>query len=157
MANPDRFTHSHKSLVSFGAAALLAAAAAAAQVAGAQEIDDSGNYQHEVQSCLSGKTQQDKATCLKEARNAQADRKRGRLSNEGGKFQANASARCDVLTGDEKAACQARMLGYGSTSGSVAGGGLLREVEIVVLPADSGPVRIEPQTPNPVVVVPSDK
>lgn len=157
MTNPNRFAHSHKSLVSFGAAALLAATAAAAQVAGAQDIDDSGDYRHEVQSCLSGKTPQDKATCLKEARNAQADKKRGRLGNAGGEFQANASARCDALAGDEKAACQARMLGYGSTSGSVAGGGLLREVEIVVLPADSGPVTIEPQTPNPVVVVPSGK
>ena len=42
--------------------------------------------------------------------------------------------RCDPLGGEEKAACQARALGYGNTSGSVAGGGVLREVETVVLP-----------------------
>jgi len=60
-----------------------------------------------------------------------------------------------VLTGEEKAACQARVMGYGSTTGSVAGGGLLREVETVVMPAGSGSVTIQPQTSDPVVLVPS--
>jgi hypothetical protein len=47
------------------------------------------------------------------------------------------------------------VLGYGNTSGSVAGGGVLREVETVVLPAGSGSVTIEPKTADPVVLVPS--
>ncbi len=95
-------------------------------------IDNTGSYQHEVQSCLSGMTQQDRATCLKEARNAQADKKRGVLDTEGS-LQANATARCDVFTTrDDKAACQARAMGSGSVEGSVAGGGVIREVETVV-------------------------
>lgn len=137
-------------------AALLAATAAAGQEAtGTTGIDASGNYRQEVQSCMSGKTPQDQATCLKEARNAQADRKRGLLDNAGIDFKANAAARCDALKGDDKAACQARMMGYGTTSGSVAGGGVLREIEILVPPAAASPTSMEPGTPEPALPAPS--
>jgi hypothetical protein len=153
MTAPD---FSRKSIVSFGVAALLAVTAATAQVAtGTTGIDASGNYRQEVQACMSGRTQEDQATCLREARNAQAEKKRGALDNAGGQFQANAAARCNVLTGEDKAACQARMMGFGDTSGSVAGGGLLREVETVVMPAGSSSVTIQPQTSDPVVLMPS--
>jgi hypothetical protein len=148
--------HSRKSLFSFGVAALLAVTAATAQVAtGTTGIDASGSYQQEVNACMTGKTQQDQATCLREARNAQADKKRGVLDNAGAQFDANAKARCDVLAGEEKAACEARLMGYGSTSGSVASGGVLREVETVVLPAGQSSVTIEPKTADPVVLVPA--
>jgi hypothetical protein len=156
MTAPDS-ARSLKSVVSFGVAALLAVTAATAQVAsGTTGIDASGSYQHEVQSCLSGQTQQDQATCLREARNAQGDKKRGLLDNAGGRFEANATARCDVLAGEDKAACQARMMGFGSTTGSVAAGGLLREVETVVMPAGASSVTIQPQTAEPVVLVPTN-
>jgi hypothetical protein len=155
MTAPD--PRSRKSLVSFGVAALLAVTAATAQVAtGTTGIDASGNYQQEVQACMTGKTQQDQATCLTEARNAQADKKRGVLDNAGATFEANARARCDALAGEDKAACQARIMGFGSTTGSVAGGGLLREVETVVMPAGASSVTVQPQTSSdPVVLVPS--
>jgi hypothetical protein len=152
---------SRKSLISFGAAALLALGAATAQVAiggtdlpGSTGIDNSGSYQQEVQACLTGKTQQDQATCMKEARNAQADKKRGLLDN-GGALAANAQARCDVLAGEDRAACQARMMGYGNVEGSVAGGGVIREVETVVMPSGASSVTIEPKTADPVVLVPA--
>ncbi|HSH90442.1 MAG TPA: hypothetical protein VK996_10695 [Ramlibacter sp.] len=148
--------HSRKSLISFGVVALLAMTAATAQVAtGTTGIDASGSYQSEVQACMTGKTQQDQATCLKEARNAQADKKRGVLDNAGGQFEQNAAARCEVLNGEDKAACKARVMGFGNTSGSVAAGGVLREVETVVMPSGSGQVTIEPKTSDPVVLVPS--
>ena len=148
--------HSRKSLVSFGVAALLAVTAATAQVAtGTTGIDASGSYQQEVNACMTGKTQQDQATCLLEARNAQADKKRGVLDNAGAQFDSNAASRCSVLSGEEQAACQARVLGYGNTSGSVAAGGVLREVETVVLPAGSTSVTIEPKTADPVLLVPT--
>lgn len=155
------------SLMSFGAAALLAVGAATAQVAfaagtsdaafpGAAMIDSSGNYQSEVQACMSGKTQEDRDTCLKEARNAHADKQRGVLETDGGNLQANAMDRCDVFqSGENKAACEARVLGYGNVQGSVAGGGLVREVETVVVPPGKDSVTIEPKTDNPVVLVPS--
>ena len=147
----SRWCGSH---AAFSLVALLAVSAAAAQVgAGPTRMDATGSYQHEVQSCVTGRTQQDRDTCLKEARNAQAERKHGTFSNGNANFQANAMARCNVLAGEERAACLARMQGQGSTSGSVAGGGLLRQVETVVLPEGSGPVVTEHQTSDPVVVL----
>lgn len=156
-----------KSMLSFGAAALFAVGAAAAQVAtvtgtdvdakfpGAAMIDSSGNYQQEVQACLSGQTQQARDDCLTEARNAHADKQRGVL-DAGDSFEANALMRCDVFPmGEDKAACRARVMGMGSIEGSVADGGLLREVETVVLPEGQASVTIDAQTDSPVVLVPS--
>lgn len=135
------------------AAALLAATAATAQVAsGTTGIDATGNVQSERAACVSGKTQQDRATCLREANNAAADKRAGKLDS-GTNYAANALARCDVLTGEDKAACQARIAGYGNTSGSVAGGGVIREVETVVVPANATSVVIEPKTADPVLVI----
>ena len=158
MKKTDR---SLKSMLSFGAAALLAMGAATAQVAtdksfpGATGIDNSGSYKSEVQACMSGRTQQDRDTCMKEARNANADKRRGVLDTQGS-LEANAMSRCNVFTtGEDKAACQARVMGMGSASGSIAGGGLIREVETVVLPAHQSSVTIEPRTSDPVVLVPS--
>jgi hypothetical protein len=157
MNAPDH-GHSNKSLVSYGVAALFAMTAATAQVAtGTTGIDASGSYQREVNACMTGHTQQDQATCLREARNARADKQRGVLDNAGAQFEANATARCDALAGEDKAACQARLLGYGETTGSVAGGGVLREVETVVLPPGATSVTIEPKTADPVVLVPAAK
>lgn len=155
MRTPDH-SHSRKSLVSFCIAALLAMTAATAQVAtGTTGIDATGDYRSEVNACMTGKTQQDRETCLREARNAKADKQRGVLDNAGARFEANASARCEVLAGEEKAACQARMMGFGNTTGSIAGGGVLREVETVVMPRDATSVTIEPKTSDPVVLMPS--
>ena len=161
MKKTDR---SLKSTMSFGAAALLALVAATAQVAtagtdasfpGTASIDASGNYRSEVQACMSGHTQQDRDTCMKEARNAAAEKSRGRLETYGDR-EDHALARCDVhATGEDRAACEARVMGMGSVDGSVAGGGLIREVETVVLPSDQHSVTIEPKTDNPVVLMPA--
>ena len=132
MKKTDR---SLKGMLSFGVAALLAVGAATAQVAsdkafpGTEMIDSTGSYQSEVNACLSGKTQQDRATCLREARNAQAEKQRGRLED----YASNASGRCDVhKIGEDREACRARVMGMGEIEGSVAGGGLLRESETVM-------------------------
>jgi len=114
----------------------LAATSASAQVAtGTTGIDNSGDYNKEVQACLSGRTQQDQATCLREARNARAERKPGASSSSGADYRANAAMRCNGLSGDDQALCRARVMGYGAESGSVAGGGVLTSVESVVTPA----------------------
>jgi hypothetical protein len=152
---------SRKSLVSFGAMALFAITAAAAQVAGSgtptgAALDTSGQYGSEVPACKQGKTAEDQATCMKEARNAQADKKRG-LTDAGGNYAANARARCNVLSGEDKAACDARMLGYGTVSGSVAGGGVMREVETVVMPAGQDSITVDAKTQDPVVLVPAQR
>lgn len=156
---PIHALRSRKTLLSFGVASVLAMSAAAAQVATGTPadtgIDNSGNYRQEVQACMSGQTQEARDTCLREARNAQAERKQGKLDNAGADLKANAMARCEPLRGEDKAACQARVMGYGEASGSVAGGGVLRQVETVVMPPGKSEVTIEPKTPDPVVLVPA--
>ncbi|RYX91029.1 MAG: hypothetical protein EOO28_27320 [Comamonadaceae bacterium] len=143
-----------KGVAAFGLTALLAMTAATAQVAaGTTGIDASGNTSAEVAACNSGRTQQDRDTCLKEARNASAEKKAGKVDNAGGQFAANALQRCDVLAGDDKIACQARIVGYGNTAGSVAGGGVIREVESVSVPADATSVTVQPQTKSDTILV----
>lgn len=142
----------------FGLSALLAVSAASAQVAsGTTGIDTSGNTQREKAACHNGMTQQDFVTCMREANNAAADKRSGKLDNAGGQFDANALKRCEVLSGDDQIACEARIMGYGSTSGSVAGGGVVRQVETVVLPTNGGPFIVEPKTSADIVVIPPAK
>lgn len=118
-------------------------------------IDRSGDYRSEVQSCLSSEPQRARENCLKEARHAQAARRKGELAHPGEDYMANALARCEPFSGEERASCEARVLGFGNASGSVAGGGLLRWVETVVLPRSEEQVSFVPKTPEPVVVIPS--
>ena len=152
---------SHKALVSFGATALFAITAAAAQVAGAPTgaaLDSSGNYGSEMRACMQGRTAEDQPTCEKEARNAQADKKRGRMdASDNINYAVNARARCDVLSGEDRAACNARMMGYGTVSGSVASGGVLREVETVVMPPGEDSITVDAKTQDPVVLVPAQR
>jgi hypothetical protein len=137
-----------------GLALMGAATLACAQITptGDTGIDASGSAERERAACLTGRTPQDQATCLKEADNAAAEKRKGTLDTQGN-LTANALKRCNVLTGEERAACEARVLGYGNTSGSVAGGGVIREVETVVVPADATSVRIAPKTDAPVLLV----
>lgn len=148
-----------KSRISLAGVGLLCAAGAAlAQTpitaVGTTGIDASGNTQQERAACMSGRTQQDQATCLREATNAAAAKRSGKLDNNGAQFEANARMRCEALAGQDRAACEARVMGYGNTSGSVAGGGVVREVETVVVPAGATSVRIEPKTDDPVILMP---
>lgn len=117
-------------------------------------IDDSGQYRKEVEACMSGRTAESRDTCLKEARNAQSAREHGTLQEGKENYQANATARCQPLQGEYQAACEARIMGFGDKSGSVAGGGVLRSVETVVVPPGARTITIVPQTSDPVVLVP---
>lgn len=97
---------------------------------------------------------QDRAACRREARNARAEGRRGGLTTPADP-QAHAMARCAALEGEDRSACQARMMGYGQQSGSVAGGGLLREAETVVMPPGATEITVQPRGGRPVVVLPS--
>lgn len=109
------------------------------------QLDDSGNYREELQACREGRTGEDRATCQREARNAAADKRRGVLTNRGD-FQANALARCNAHRDKvDHDACRERVLGEGSLSGSVAGGGMLRELE-VTLPPEQQPQQAQQGT-----------
>ena len=139
-------------LLTFGAVTAVSAQIAS----GTTGIDATGNAQSELAACNSGKTQQDRQTCITEVRNANAAKRAGKIDNSGGRFRQNALARCDVFKGEEQVACQARVVGYGEAAGSVASGGVIRQVETVVVPADATNVRIQPQTPGgDIVVIPA--
>lgn len=155
----SRTSKTTRLLAAMGVSLLMAAGSALAQgpitATGTTGIDASGNTQKEREACLTGRTQQDQATCLRETNNAAAEKRSGKLDNAGGQFDANARQRCEVLTGEDRVACEARVMGYGNTQGSVAGGGVIREVETVVVPPGATSVRIEPQTNAPVLIVPA--
>ena len=143
-----------KGVAGFALTALLGTTLATAQVApGTTGIDATGNARSEAAACNSGMTQQDRETCLREVRNANADKRAGKLDNAGGQFNSNAAQRCDVLTGQDKIACEARVAGIGNSQGSVAGGGVIREVETVVVPNDGTPVNVQPKTTSDTIIV----
>jgi len=104
-------------------------------------------YQQERAVCLSGQSHQDRTTCLSEAGAAFAEAKRGRLDDGNTQFELNALKRCAALPEGDRPACVARMQGQGSTSGSVAGGGILREI-VTTEPAP-------PPAPTPAATAPA--
>ena len=152
-----RFNALTKGFAGFALTAVLAMTAATAQVAsGTTGIDATGNARSEAAACYDGRTQQDRETCLREVRNANAEKRAGKLDNSGGQFNVNAAQRCNVFTGEDKIACEARVSGQANTQGSVAGGGVIREVETVVVPRDGAVVNIQSQTnTDPIVVIPA--
>lgn len=154
-----KLTSLAKGVAGFVFTAALAMTAATAQVAsGTTGIDATGNASSEMAACNNGTTQQDRATCMTEVKNANAAKRAGKVDNAGGQFRANALKRCDVLSGEDKVACEARIVGYGETRGSVAGGGVIREVETVVLPKNESTIVIQPQTnTDAIVVIPAQR
>ena len=122
---PLRRNRLSQSLAGFALTALFAIGATAQVAVGTTGIDATGN----------------------------AAKRAGLIDNAGGQFEANALLRCNVLKGEDKLACEARVVGYGNPQGSVAGGGVITEVETVVVPKDSTTVRIEPQTPSATILV----
>ena len=79
-------------------------------------------------ACTDGTSSEDRATCMKEAGAAKAEAQRGQLTDTPGAYDQNALQRCDALPASDKEACRLRIMGAGTTSGSVAGGGVIREV-----------------------------
>lgn len=148
-----RLNNFAKGAAGFVFSALLAMSATAQIAAGTTGIDATGNAQSEMAACNNGKTQQDRATCLTEVKNANAAKRAGKVDNAGGQFRANAMQRCNALPSQDKIACEARVAGYGNPQGSVAGGGVVTEIETVVVPKNAGPVTIQPQTASDTILV----
>ena len=131
----------------------FAIAASAFQVGTAQAADPAAAksvYAQERANCEAGRTQQDRATCLKEAGAAEQERKRNGLANPGS-ARLNATERCQALPPKDKVDCLARIEGPASanqqviTSGSVGGGGVIRETRTTsVGPAGAAEAAREP-------------
>lgn len=142
MNNPTPTRRAAMPLMILTLAAALASAGALAADPGANEAQT--RYQQERAACLGGDSGQDRETCLREAGAALAAARQGTLAPESEpmNYARNASKRCDPLPDEEREACEARMHGLGTTSGSVAGGGILRElvtVEVEAAPAGPAP------------------
>jgi hypothetical protein len=87
-------------------------------------------YQADRAHCNSGQSNQDRATCLKEAGAALEESRRGHLHDDKAVDKSNAYLRCDALPAGDRDACQRRINGEGTTSGSVLDGGLSRELVV---------------------------
>ena len=109
-------------------AMILAQSALGAQpvrgVPGASKI-----YAEERARCQAA---EDRRACLREAGAALQEAKAGKLADANTSFESNKVARCSYLKGDDREYCVRRMNGEGTTSGSVEGGGILRELTVTV-------------------------
>lgn len=103
------------------------AAALACTTALAQPANDArARYEEERRACMTQNTQDSQATCLREASAARDAAAKGQLSSPGTAAEANARERCKVFQeAADQAECVRRL--ESTASGSVAGGGLLRE------------------------------
>ncbi|WP_157271218.1 hypothetical protein [Azohydromonas aeria] len=102
--------------------------------------DARSTYERERAACLSGRSGQDQATCLREASAAYAEARGGRRNDEPvpqDRYSQNALLRCQPLPAADRAECERRITG-GATSGSVTGGGVLRELRTVEPASSSG-------------------
>lgn len=107
-------------------------ALSSAALAASASADIEAQYKKEMAACTSGASHQDRATCIREAGAARDEARRNRLADGAGdQYQKNALARCDALPANDRAECVARMK-QGTTSGSVEGGGVIREHRTVV-------------------------
>ncbi|OIP14891.1 MAG: hypothetical protein CO105_15245 [Comamonadaceae bacterium CG_4_9_14_3_um_filter_60_33] len=124
------FRHFASALVATLVLASGAMAATPSAVAEAQ-----ARYREDMKVCNSGQSNQDQATCRREAGSALAEAKRGALNDVPGQYHQNALQRCVVHKDDEdRRACEARVNGQGTSEGSVAAGGVLYQ-SVTVTPA----------------------
>ena len=115
-------------LYAAGALFAVAASAAGPGTTGAQ-----AQYQKDRAACMSGKSNQDRATCLQEAGAALAEARRGGLTTtDDSTYLTNNMARCVPLPAADQEDCVRRMNGEGTVKGSVEEGGIYRELRRTV-------------------------
>lgn len=92
-------------------------------------------YQKERAACLRGASSQGRATCLTEAGAALAEARRSRLdSGENARdLYRNAELRCKDVVAADRDSCRRMAHGEGVVSGSVDGGGVLKELVTVTV------------------------
>lgn len=95
-------------------------------------------YLHDRADCMSGRSGPDKTTCLREAGAALQEARSGKLADPNTEFENNRIARCAYLKEPDKGYCLRRMNGEGTVSGSVEGGGILRELVVIVPAPETG-------------------
>ena len=119
-------------------AATLVLLVAGAAGAGTKLSDAQRRYQQERAVCMSGQSDQDRATCLKEAGAALGEARRDNLGTaNAGELGQNRMLRCNALPAADREDCARRMQGEGVTTGSIQQGGLVRELSGPVAPGQN--------------------
>jgi hypothetical protein len=106
----------------------LATGCLAAHAAKEAAADVDARYQRERSACVDGRSGQARETCLREAAAARVQARTEGLDTAPQDYESNATRRCAALGDEDRTACLARMQGQGTASGSVAGGGIYREL-----------------------------
>jgi len=107
--------------------------------AGQQTAADAlARFRHERDLCNGGQSQQDRESCLREAAAVFAESRKSSPDADAGDLLRNSMERCKRLPPDDAGDCLARMRGQGTRSGSVAAGGIYREL-VRPVPAASQP------------------
>lgn len=122
----------------FAAPALTAALlmASAATMAQAPSNDARARFEQERQNCMTNNTQDSVATCIRDATNAYDAARKGQLSDPGPIAIANATQRCEAFQNAQDRTECIRRIESSPASGSVLGGGVLREsTTTIVVPA----------------------
>ena len=127
-----------------GALLTLGVALGSSSALAADKSEALARYQQERAVCMGGQSNQDRATCLKEAVNAYNEAKHGRLDDGAAQYQLNEQRRCERLPDEDRHDCVARMQGQGTTSGSVSSGGIYRELVTREVGAPAAP---QPDSP----------
>ncbi len=136
------------------AAAAIAVCLPAAWAAGPDKAAIEAVYQRDRAACQALSPTQDRTSCLRDAgaHRAQALRSGIRGSTSPQELERNALQRCQRHTGEQRTICERMARGEGSVSGSVQGGGTIRElVTQETLPVPPPP---PPQAPAPMLSPP---
>ena len=121
--------------LSLALASALFAASTLAMAQPSPAADAHARYEQERQKCMTHNTQDTLATCLRDATNAYDAARKGQLSDPGPIAMANATQRCQAFQNAQDRAECVRRVESEPASGSVSGGGVLREsVTTTVIP-----------------------
>lgn len=148
--------HTKRLAASLCAAGLMLAAGAvhAADAIGRAAIQS--QYEQDVANCKSGKSNQDRATCMQEAGAARDEANRQNLKEgSADQHQQNMVDRCNHLPAASRQDCLTQMTSPTNVRGSVQGGGVLRET-VIQVPAGTVPpsTTMPPAAPAPGMVPP---
>lgn len=121
-----------RATVALAAACALAPALAARPAPATNAAEQA--YQQQRRVCTEGRSNQDLATCLKEAVSARDQTRRGDLITEDAQtLAANALLRCRVHRSTvDREACEGMVRGAGEVSGTAQGGGRIQQFTTLV-------------------------
>jgi hypothetical protein len=156
-----------KSLLTMGTAlaGLTLLATAPAFAASTAAASAKARYLRDIEHCRTIGEHDARANCLSEASTAYAQTQPSAPQENATQLASNAMRRCDPLPKPDHDDCVARINGAGTVSGTVAGGGILRELvtrEVVAQapstvvpnplpPTGAGPTPPPQSTPQPAV------